>query len=1226
MRSSSLSGPDTIPAEELRDVARRITFSSAITPAPPHVDIDPGKSTRFESDRPTTNDDGAHDCSNIVSAPADNHASSSPAESISVVLRIRPLTDAEIKDGPSAIKVDNDQPGVIHVIPRNPALHSAKVRAQCQADFRFSKVYGTNSTQDDLFCGTTLPLIQSLFDGKSGLVFAYGTSNAGKTHTIQGTPEQPGILPRSLDVIFNSIARASRQTTRAHGRNKKESMILADDEESAISFSSLLSDGSAAEWRNVLEEHGVPARAQEDKVVKARANSKYVVSVSYLEIYNEQCYDLLARPDYLSNVKPESTTKNEPCLVNPEDKSGELTKNRPSSPPGLKARARRRPLKLKEDRKLGEVYAVGLTEVSVSNATEVEKLILLGQQNRSVAQTCVNTRSSRSHTIFCIKLSQKVRETKSHRRRSLMRDTVSKLSIVDLAGNERASRTNNTGERLKEASLINTSLMSLGHCLEKLRQNQRINTKQPLRAINGNVAEERSRSGKWPQGNPGRKGLQTVPFRESKLTRLFQRNLQNGLTVMIANVSPAIRDADETIHSLRRAAVAREVTTSNKSNNNQCIKSSDARSERLISPSRLVKVQQQYESRAEADAQRIVMLTDEISSLKNALEERTMEFDLERQELEREQDELWRENELLRDRLSHAESRFAVREQELREEIMQATEEILAEKDERYRKELARLWESGQEASHARCDVATSTARKKIERMEERHRREIGSTIARRVSMAVMPQIFEEDEEDAWHSSDDTVSADEVDADYGPLANESVRKIHWGDLASETCDEEFDEEDYEMEDDENCCPVQESQQERSRALKDADPHLRQSLVPDTRKCWKDTDEASSLVPSNGTHSVVDQKLSQHIPPKDGMLSTGFRKGRGCKIEPKNIASTRAASHEHSNCPEEARLVKDWQTRSRQEEQEEALEYSSQKQDCFRQKRRPEDGMETTVDSSVVNGQNSAYLPANTMETTSMSEKAHENRRSQSQEAHFCVQNSDAGQYEVVRDTGEVDITGTLWKRNHAQADRLQLYGDGVATFHARVIDMVLKGELDFVPVGPVGEFIRIVDVRWAETTEKAIGFTHLSSYLASNAREARVLRNILREIQAEGVHAVPKIAVMNWDDKKTIDDAGKFADAAMFKPMRDVIEVLDGRVFRYLVSRCELNQNGLVESLDLLPSLGHTKDGTNVKVLWDDEGHRAVLCNGSFVLRPLRKSACVVRNLLQVSQKITHLL
>jgi len=74
-------------------------------------------------------------------------------------------------------------------------------------EFRFHRVFGPQGSQEELYCATTEPLIDDLWMGRNGLVFAYGVTNAGKTFTIMGTEEQPGLLPRALTAVFGRMQR-----------------------------------------------------------------------------------------------------------------------------------------------------------------------------------------------------------------------------------------------------------------------------------------------------------------------------------------------------------------------------------------------------------------------------------------------------------------------------------------------------------------------------------------------------------------------------------------------------------------------------------------------------------------------------------------------------------------------------------------------------------------------------------------------------------------------------------------------------------------------------------------------------------------------------------------------------------------------------------------------------------------------------------------------------------
>jgi kinesin family member 20 len=771
----TLSGPDVIPANELGPVARRITFSAAATPAAIGVALrrPPLQTARAHEARP------AAPVRLAPSAEAANSRVSVPEarpdpEPIAVVLRVRPVTAWELEDGPAAVSVDPGQPGVVTIVPRNPALHSSTIRANSQAVFRFSRAFDADVTQQQVFADTTLPLVQALFRGTNGLVFAYGTSNAGKTYTIQGTAANPGILPRSLSVIFNSIAPV-----------KNEDPPIA-----AVSDAVIAITGNSEN-----ECQTCPDYAGEEAVIPCIPDAEYKVFVSYLEIYNEQCFDLLLKPQPVPLPKcapaPGSSAETEEMDLEevidvdkaPLRPEYAFPANRMQAQP---ERLKRQVLKLKEDRNAGEVYVDGLTQVEVNGVPDVKSLLDFGQKNRSVARTNVNERSSRSHTIFNIKLVQKLRAENSAGA-SIVRVTTSKLSIVDLAGNERTSRTNTTGDRLKEASLINKSLMNLGHCLEAMRQNQRVLNSQASIVQAENIPENRVRAVHKRPSSLAQRKIVTVPFRQSRLTRLFQHSLETGAAVMIANVSPASKDADETIHALRRAAIAREVTVV--ASKNRGHKTLDNSNE-LELQTKLKAFQTFHQTKADDDARTIKTLNQQISQLRVELDETKLEYVVEKGELEREQDELWRENERLRDNLAHAESCFAVRENELRDEILLATEDIMAQKDERYRLELERMWRDGQKAAQARADIVSNTARKKILGMEERHRREIGNSIARRVSLAVRPSHLDLNSGEEDGGDEESAFSGEQSCSIGAIA----RTLNLDDL-------EVDEEDYSDEED-----------------------------------------------------------------------------------------------------------------------------------------------------------------------------------------------------------------------------------------------------------------------------------------------------------------------------------------------------------------------------------------------------------------------------------------
>ncbi|KAI9105271.1 P-loop containing nucleoside triphosphate hydrolase protein [Phlyctochytrium arcticum] len=184
-------------------------------------------------------------------------------------------------------------------------------------------------------------------------------------------------------------------------------------------------------------------------------------------------------------------------------------------------------LDLKEHPETG-VYVRDLSSHVVKCVPEMETLMTVGNKNRSVGATLMNENSSRSHSIFTITVesSEPGADGKDH-------IVAGKLHLVDLAGSEKLSKTGATGDRLKEATKINLSLSALGNCISAL--------------VDGSSTH--------------------IPYRDSKLTRLLQDSLGgNAKTLMIATLSPASYNYDETLSTLRYANRAKSIKNKPKIN------------------------------------------------------------------------------------------------------------------------------------------------------------------------------------------------------------------------------------------------------------------------------------------------------------------------------------------------------------------------------------------------------------------------------------------------------------------------------------------------------------------------------------------------------------------------------------------------------------------------------------------------------------------------------------
>ncbi|KAI1119290.1 kinesin motor domain-containing protein [Nemania sp. NC0429] len=375
------------------------------------------------------------------------------ASSITVAVRVRPFTireaaqlqrhddgavflgDGSLAGAPtpklkqsgirSVIKVIDDKCLVFDPPEDNPVQkfsrsvvpQGKKVKDQT---FGFDRIFDDNTTQTEVYEATTKGLLDSVLDGYNATVFAYGATGCGKTHTITGTTQMPGIIFLTMQELFEKINDCS------------------DEKHTEI-------------------------------------------SLSYLEIYNETIRDLLV-------------------------------------PGGSK-----QGLMLREDSNQA-VTVQGLTSLHPKDVQEVMDMIVLGNEYRTVSPTDANATSSRSHAVLQINIAMKDRNASVNEPH-----TMATLSIIDLAGSERASATKNRGERLIEGANINKSLLALGSCINAL-------------------CDPRKKS--------------HVPYRNSKLTRLLKFSLGgNCKTVMIVCVSPSSAHFDETQNTLRYANRAKNIQT-----------------------------------------------------------------------------------------------------------------------------------------------------------------------------------------------------------------------------------------------------------------------------------------------------------------------------------------------------------------------------------------------------------------------------------------------------------------------------------------------------------------------------------------------------------------------------------------------------------------------------------------------------------------------------------------
>lgn len=195
-------------------------------------------------------------------------------------------------------------------------------------------------------------------------------------------------------------------------------------------------------------------------------------------------------------------------------------------------------LKVREHPIMGP-YVEDLSKLVVKKYNDIDRLIDEGNKARTVASTNMNETSSRSHAVFTLIFTQKRYDVQT----DLNTECVSKISLVDLAGSERANSTGAQGTRLKEGANINKSLTTLGKVISALAE------------MSSNLKKTMGSS-----SSISKKKIEFIPYRDSVLTWLLKENLGgNSKTAMLAAISPADLNYEETLSTLRYADRAKQI-------------------------------------------------------------------------------------------------------------------------------------------------------------------------------------------------------------------------------------------------------------------------------------------------------------------------------------------------------------------------------------------------------------------------------------------------------------------------------------------------------------------------------------------------------------------------------------------------------------------------------------------------------------------------------------------
>nr|XP_061842977.1 kinesin-like protein KIF20A [Nerophis lumbriciformis]XP_061842979.1 kinesin-like protein KIF20A [Nerophis lumbriciformis]XP_061842980.1 kinesin-like protein KIF20A [Nerophis lumbriciformis] len=437
-------------------------------------------------------------------------------ERVKVFLRIRPLTECEREKGEEqgCVNIQDDE----NLLLKAPKCSQNTKMAErgispSMHKFTFSKILGPETTQQHFYECTMKEMVKNVLQGENRLLYTYGVTNSGKTYTVQGTGRKAGLLPRALVSLFRKVqgrlysAMALKpvlykdvkylQPYEVKEEEMRRSALLKEDDNSRRGGTSIWDSGvgGLSTTSNIatqledcdsvcLEPDSLSHSGGDD----LEEGLQFSIWVSSYEIYNEFVYDLL------------------------------------DATPSLQMK-KRIALRLSED-KHGNPYVKDLTWIQVRNAEEAWKILRAGRRNQSFASTHLNQNSSRSHSIFSVRV-MRIRPDED----SDPNVHISELTVCDLAGTERCKQQRN-GDRMREASNINASLLALGRCIAVLRHNQTNKSRPP----------------------------QVVPFRDSKLTRVLQGFFcGQGTSSMVVNINTCASIYDETLQALKFSAIASQL-------------------------------------------------------------------------------------------------------------------------------------------------------------------------------------------------------------------------------------------------------------------------------------------------------------------------------------------------------------------------------------------------------------------------------------------------------------------------------------------------------------------------------------------------------------------------------------------------------------------------------------------------------------------------------------------
>ncbi|XP_030380728.1 kinesin-like protein subito [Scaptodrosophila lebanonensis] len=381
----------------------------------------PNKQLRLTFNDINESGESCSDCSDTESdyaATVDDEATkttvteSSDVESgPQVFLRLRPV------ETPSKSYTISDCGSVFITGASNENSSNNVTKSNMEKHYSFTSIFDSMVGQRDIYDICVGPKIQ---EEESVTIMAYGTSGSGKTYTLQGDNMRAGIIPRALAHIFALYGCALYPKPQLKLINAS-TIILEDD--AAIKEMQLRRQILAVcpDIQAQFQRFQLVIQGDHTFETKPMTDVSVMIWVSFVEIYNENVYDLLALSPRQAN------------MAEPPRKNLKIVCNK------------------------GQVFIKSLTSIFVKSSEDALKLLKFGQQRLTYASTAVNANSSRSHCVFFVDILKFYRTGLT---------TQTSYKFCDLAGSERVDKTGTIGSRLKEAQRINTSLMVLGRCLD----------------------------------------------------------------------------------------------------------------------------------------------------------------------------------------------------------------------------------------------------------------------------------------------------------------------------------------------------------------------------------------------------------------------------------------------------------------------------------------------------------------------------------------------------------------------------------------------------------------------------------------------------------------------------------------------------------------------------------------------------------------------------------------